>query len=289
MTVYGYCRLSAEDRSSMSLETQRDLITAYCGHRFHGRGLRPVFFAEAGVSGGVPIASRREGKRLCESLQTGDHVVFAKLDRAFRSVADAARMIGEFDRRGVVVHFLDLNVDTSQPTGRMVVHVLAAVAEMERERIGERIRDAKKRLRKLGRPWMGPKSCPIGWRMVGPRGKREFRTWPEERRQCRRVQKLRAKGLSFFAVARQAYKEGMRNLRTGKPLSFYRVRYMIHAADDNFSLIGRYCRELGSESPRGGRIDWSKPKYRRGPQAPADTDYAIPKITGQTARRKVKT
>ena len=47
------------------------------------------FFVEAGVSGSVPLADRPGGQRLLTALQPGDVIITAKLDRAFRSAADA--------------------------------------------------------------------------------------------------------------------------------------------------------------------------------------------------------
>jgi putative DNA-invertase from lambdoid prophage Rac len=54
------------------------------------------FFTEAGVSGSVPLADRAEGRRLLAALQPGDVVITAKLDRAFRSAADALGTLEQF-------------------------------------------------------------------------------------------------------------------------------------------------------------------------------------------------
>ena len=81
----------------LTLAQERD---RQAGHRQEGdprlqRGRRDrgwsvaEFFVEAGVSGSVPLADRPEGQRLLAALQRGDVVITAKLDRAFRSAADA--------------------------------------------------------------------------------------------------------------------------------------------------------------------------------------------------------
>jgi len=58
-------------------------------------------FDDAGVSGGKPLASRPSGSRLLAATRRGKAVVIvAKLDRLFRSVADAANVIADFERKG---------------------------------------------------------------------------------------------------------------------------------------------------------------------------------------------
>ena len=82
----------------------------------------------------------------------GDIIVTAKLDRAFRSAADALAVLEEFKEQGVGLHMIDLGGDvTGNGISKMVFTILAAVAEGERDRIRERIRDAKRHLTVAGR------------------------------------------------------------------------------------------------------------------------------------------
>ena len=81
----------------------------------------------------------------------GDIIVTAKLDRAFRSAADALAVLEEFKDQGVGLHMIDLGGDvTGNGISKMVFTILAAVAEGERDRIRERIRDAKRHLTSQG-------------------------------------------------------------------------------------------------------------------------------------------
>src|SRR5262245_53119094 len=107
----GYIRVSSEERadSGLGLEAQRQRIQAYCTLK----GLELVsIFEDAGVSGGKPLSSRPAGaKLLAEAKKTKAVVVAAKLDRLFRSVADAANVISDLDRKGIELVAIAENLD----------------------------------------------------------------------------------------------------------------------------------------------------------------------------------
>src|SRR6516165_237112 len=126
------------------------------------------FFIEAGVSGSVPLADRPEGQRLLTALQPGDVVVAAKLDRAFRSAADALETLEELKKDKIGLHLIDLGGDVcGNGISKLVFTILSAVAENERDRIRERIRDAK-RHRAEQRLYNGGKRQ-FGWDLVDGR------------------------------------------------------------------------------------------------------------------------
>ena len=96
-----YIRVSSEEQadSGLGLEAQRQRIAAYCTMK--GLHLAEVF-EDAGVSAGKPLASRPAGSGLLAAAKKGKAVVVvAKLDRLFRSVADAANVIADFDKKGI--------------------------------------------------------------------------------------------------------------------------------------------------------------------------------------------
>ena len=106
---------------------------------------------ERGVSGSIPLADRPEGRRMLATVGQGDAIVSAKLDRAFRSAADALAVLEELKDQGISLHLIDLGGDvTGNGMSKMVFTILAAVAEGERDRIRERIRDAKRHLASQG-------------------------------------------------------------------------------------------------------------------------------------------
>jgi putative DNA-invertase from lambdoid prophage Rac len=84
-------------------------------------------FVQRAVSGSTPLADRREGSRMLATVGKGDIIVTARLDRAFRSAADA---LAKFKEQGVGLHRIDLGGDvTSNGISQMVFTILAAVAE----------------------------------------------------------------------------------------------------------------------------------------------------------------
>jgi putative DNA-invertase from lambdoid prophage Rac len=102
-------------------------------------------FVEAGVSGSVPFAEREEGKRLLTAIKAGDVIITPKLDRMFRSASDALGTLEELKDQGVALHMIDLGGDVcGNGISKLVFTILSAVAENERDRIRERIRDVKR-------------------------------------------------------------------------------------------------------------------------------------------------
>lgn len=85
-----------------------------------------------------------------------DHVLVWKLDRPFRSTLHCLRTLEELRHRGVSFSCLTQDVDTSSPTGQLLLTVLAAVAEFERSLIAERVREgmanARRKGSRIGRP-----------------------------------------------------------------------------------------------------------------------------------------
>ncbi|KTC69784.1 transposase (resolvase, DNA invertase) [Legionella birminghamensis] len=88
-------------------------------------------------------------------VEEGDVILVKKLDRLGRDTADMIQLIKEFDAMGVSIRFLDDGISTEGPMGKMVVTILAAVAQAERQRILERTNegriDAKLKGVKFGR------------------------------------------------------------------------------------------------------------------------------------------
>jgi putative DNA-invertase from lambdoid prophage Rac len=92
MRVFGYSRVSTAEQADggASLDVQQQQIMGYC--LMKGYALAE-HFVERGVSGSIPLADWPEGKRLLATIGKGDVVISAKLDRAFRSAADALAVL----------------------------------------------------------------------------------------------------------------------------------------------------------------------------------------------------
>jgi DNA invertase Pin-like site-specific DNA recombinase len=150
MQVFGYIRVSTLEQAAQgdSLDTQRQQIIGYA--MMKGWQVSQ-FFVEAGVSGSVPLAERPEARRLLAIAKTRDVIITARLDRAFRSAADALVTLEEFKHQGIGLHMIDLGGDVcGNGISKLVFTILSAVAENERDRIRERIRDVKRHLASQG-------------------------------------------------------------------------------------------------------------------------------------------
>jgi DNA invertase Pin-like site-specific DNA recombinase len=86
---------------------------------------------------------RAELRLLRVKVEEGDVVMGTKLDRLGRDTADMISLIKEFDHLGVAVRFLDDGISTEGTMGKMVVTILSAVAEAERQRMLERTNEGR--------------------------------------------------------------------------------------------------------------------------------------------------
>jgi len=209
--VFGYVRVSTAEQANagLSLETQQQQITGYA--MIKGWTIAE-FFIEAGVSGSVPLADRPEGQRLLTTLQPGDTVITAKLDRAFRSAADALGTLEQLKEDRIGLHMIDLGGDvTGNGISKLVFTILSAVAENERDRIRERVREAK-RHRVAQRLFNGGKR-PFGFDIVGERPDLRLVPNAQEQAALERARALRDEGKSYRDIADAWVSElGMRKI-----------------------------------------------------------------------------
>ena len=118
---------------------------------------------ESGGEAGLRL-DRPGLSRIRDRFSEIDAVVFLKLDRLARSVADFSAFASEAGAHGVALVSVRDGLDLSTPGGRFVAQILAAFAEMELATITERTRDGKRKSRELGR-WNGG-IVPYGFRVV---------------------------------------------------------------------------------------------------------------------------
>ena len=132
MATLGYARVSTNQQS---LEIQIHALEK-AGVKNH-----PDFLFTDKASG---KHDDREGlSLLLLKAREGDHVVVKKLDRLGRNTANMISIIEDLHERGITVQFLDDGISTEGSMGKMVVTILAAVAQAERERILERTNEGR--------------------------------------------------------------------------------------------------------------------------------------------------
>lgn len=141
MRAFGYVRVSTEKQADrgVSLEAQSAKIRAMA--LVHGADVLDII-VEPGES--AKTLNRPGMQRLLGLVdeREADAVIVAKLDRLTRSVKDLCELLERFDRRGVALISVAESLDTSSAAGRLVLNIMTAVSQWEREAIGERTRDA---------------------------------------------------------------------------------------------------------------------------------------------------
>ena len=149
MQAIGYARVSTERQADqgVSLDSQTAKIRAMA--TVQGAELLDVV-----VDGGESAKSmNRPGiQRVLDLVREGkvEAVIVAKLDRLTRSVKDLCELLELFEKRRVALVSVAESLDTSTAAGRMVITIMGAVSQWEREAIGERTRDALRHKRANG-------------------------------------------------------------------------------------------------------------------------------------------
>jgi DNA invertase Pin-like site-specific DNA recombinase len=138
----GYARVSASDQN---LNLQIDALKA--------AGCE-LIFQDFGISG--TVRDRPELAKALAALNPGDTLTVWRLDRLGRSLLDLLEIVNGLKARNIGLHSLTEVIDTSTPIGELLLHVLAALAQFERQVSRERCRAgidaAKRRGKRFGRP-----------------------------------------------------------------------------------------------------------------------------------------
>ena len=193
MAVYGYGRHST-DKQGLTEEVQRTKVEAYIQLHLPDEQYAGWLYDTA-VSGGKPLFERPKGRELWALVQPGDHIVIAKLDRAFRRTIDGLRSLEMLEAKKVFLQSADRQMDTSTGIGRAGVTIALAFAQLDRDQASERTRDAMAVKRKAGLPTS--RHAPIGWRKVGTGKHSRFEPCQAERDQALMIVGLRVGGWSY--------------------------------------------------------------------------------------------
>lgn len=125
--IYGYARVSTKKQlEGNGLEVQEKALLAAGADKV-------VKEQYTGTT-----MQRPELDALLEQLTAGDTLMAAKLDRIARTAAEGASVIRSLQERGVAVHIINIGILDNSTTGRLMMNVLLAFAEFERDMIVER-------------------------------------------------------------------------------------------------------------------------------------------------------
>lgn len=166
--LIGYARTSTFDQSASLEGQERDLKAMGC----------EKLFTEQVSS--VDKVKRQALAQAMDYVREGDTLVVTKLDRLARSVAHLCELTEALAAKGAHLRILDLNLDTSTSTGRLMLNMLGSIAQFEREVMLERQREGIAKAKAEGKY----------------RGRRPTID-------ARRVAELRAEGLGATEIAKR--------------------------------------------------------------------------------------
>ena len=135
--MVGYARNSTTDQVAGFEAQERDLMWV---------GAKKMFAEQVSS-----VAARPQLEAAIDFVREGDTLMVTKLDRLARSVADLMDVVARLEAKGVALRILNLGLDTSTPTGRLMLTMLGGVAEFERSMMLERQREGIAKAKDEGR------------------------------------------------------------------------------------------------------------------------------------------
>ena len=135
--LIGYCRTSTVDQK-YGLTAQIETLES--------EGVEKIFSEQISS-----VAKRPELESALDFCREGDVLVVTKLDRLARSIHDLWKIVNRLEEKKVELKILDLNLDTSTPTGRLMLSMMGALAQFEREMLLERQREGIERAKAEGK------------------------------------------------------------------------------------------------------------------------------------------
>jgi site-specific DNA recombinase len=193
--VVGYARVSTTQQATfgISLEAQAERIRATA--EAHNLILDEII-VDAGES--ARSLQRPGMERLMALVVSGQvkTVLIANLSRLTRSVSDLALLLERFRKHDVALMSVQESLDTASASGRLVLNILTAVSQWEREILSERTKDAMMQM-KLNGERVG--TVPFGFRLA--EDKKHIVPEPEEQRVVLTVLRLRNEGRSLRSIA----------------------------------------------------------------------------------------
>jgi len=224
MRAVGYVRVSTEGQAErgVSLAAQEAKLRALAA--LHDAEIVEMIRDE-GAS--AKTLNRPGMARVLELVRSRkvDAVFVAKLDRVTRSVRDLADLVETFRKRGVALVSAAESLDTSTAAGRMVINLLATVAQWEREAVGERTSDALRHKQAIGEFIGG--AAPYGFALATDGA--SLVPVAAEQAVLEQARELRAAGLSLRKVAARLTECG-KVARNGRPFAAEQVRRLISSS-----------------------------------------------------------
>jgi len=144
MTIYAYCRISTDDKEQ-TMETQKDAIER-AGFKVD------VWVPEdEGTSGTIPALQRKMFGNMYKNFVIGDVLIIKSISRLGRDTIDILSTIRDCKKIGVTVRVMEIGgVDIDSPAGKMIVGVLAGLAEVYIDNLRKEVKEGIARAKSQG-------------------------------------------------------------------------------------------------------------------------------------------
>lgn len=228
-----YVRKSKVTETGKSIEIQKEKCIALTLAKFDASEDDIIVYEDEGKSGFY--ADRPQYKKMLHDIENNKikAVVCYKIDRISRRTIDLLNLVQQMDQKGIsFVSVSDNDIDTSTRTGKIMISLLAAIAEFERDIIAERITDNMYELAKEGR-WLGGE-CPLGYysqkEKLTINGRKttvnHLKPIEVEQRTVKRLFELFLQTASFTGTAATLNQEGHRT-KKGKDFTLIAVKNIL--------------------------------------------------------------
>jgi DNA invertase Pin-like site-specific DNA recombinase len=139
MNALLYLRVSHQEQveKGLSLDTQLEELKEYCFE--NGLAVKKIYRDE-GISGST-ITKRHAFQNMIAESQSGEVILFTKLDRFSRNLLDALLVVKELTNKNVSVKAIKEEIDTTTTEGRFMFNLMLTLAQREREKTSDRIKD----------------------------------------------------------------------------------------------------------------------------------------------------
>lgn len=231
--VFLYIRVSTEEQAlrGLSIEAQTAALEDWA--KEHGHKIAGVY-TDAGISARKPASKRPELQRLLNDVRAGkgELIVFTKLDRWFRNIAEYYKVQEILEQHHVDWRTIHEDYDTSTASGRLKINIMLSVAQDEADRTSERIKAINERKRQKLEALTG--DCMPGYKIEGKKYVKD--------------PALEAAVNGFFRVylARGSISAAREEAaRLGLPLYYHRAHKMLNST----AYYGRYFDADGMTPP----------------------------------------
>lgn len=164
--VFLYVRVSTEEQAihGLSIKDQTSALEEWAKREGH---LVVGIYTDAGISARKPASKRPDLQRLLKDIQEGkgDLVLFTRLDRWFRNIAEYYKVQEILEKNNVDWKTIREDYDTSTASGRLKINIMLSVAQDEADRTSERIKAINEMKRQKREPLTG--DCPTGYKLDG--------------------------------------------------------------------------------------------------------------------------